>query len=68
MLGGARMNKQELEDAVNDAVAILGCVQSLLAEARKDITVEADGLYMLLGCVINRLKRAPAWAKDPSAG
>jgi hypothetical protein len=49
----------DLENAVNDAIAILSCIQSLLCEVRKDVTVEADGLYMLLGCVMERLKRAP---------
>ena len=53
------MSDLDRQNAINDAVAILSCIQSLLCEARKDVTVEADGLYMLLACVIDRLQYSP---------
>ena len=53
------MKPHERQDLLDEASAILSCLQSFLCEANRDhVTLEADGLYVLLGCVLTRLKDA----------
>lgn len=53
------MREHERQDHINEAKALLACVQSLLCETRhKDVTLEADGLSVLLNCVVNKLDAA----------
>lgn len=52
------MKAHERQDHINDAIALLDCIQSLLCEVRQDVTMEANGLYALLGCVRNKLRAA----------
>ncbi|MEM7296028.1 MAG: hypothetical protein AAF330_05290 [Pseudomonadota bacterium] len=54
------MTPMERQDQINDAMDIVRCLQSLICEARDEITVEADGLYKVLDCVLSKLKAASA--------
>lgn len=52
------MTAVEREEQIHDAIAIVQCLQSLLCEAKNDVTLEANGLYVLLGCILKRLNAA----------
>lgn len=54
------MLETRAEDHINEALAILICLQSLLADHRDEVTLETEGLYVMLSCVVTRLRQATA--------
>ena len=50
------MKIHERDDHIHEAMRILSGLQSLLCETGEQITIEADGLYVLLGCALSKLK------------
>ncbi|MGH1330759.1 MAG: hypothetical protein ACRBBK_07755 [Paracoccaceae bacterium] len=52
------MKCHERQDHINEARDIAAGMQSLICEAPKEVVIEANALYALLNCIIERLDAA----------